>query len=182
MRRFHPVRTAGWLSYSCLKGYLNDCPPSIFLYYSYTWVPHCNAAPYLTHRIQTLSWKPRAFVYHNFLSRMEAQHVIKLSSVLVGLWRSCACAPASTVTGMHPIGHGTSVYSGPCPLLHLPLCPPQPADEAVTGCGPQGHLSTPPAPHIPTRLCPQMKRSLVVGPNDTGVVDSIRTSAGMFIM
>jgi len=59
--------------------------------------------------VQVLSWRPRAFVYHNFLSRDEVRHILKLSSI-------------------------------------------------------------------------QMKRSMVVGPNDTGVVDSIRTSAGTFLM
>eukprot|EP00798_Chlamydomonas_sp_ICE-L_P021601 gene21601-28601_t len=31
-------------------------------------------------RIQTISWKPRAFVYHNFLSHSEAAHIISLAS------------------------------------------------------------------------------------------------------
>eukprot|EP00798_Chlamydomonas_sp_ICE-L_P021599 gene21599-28598_t len=30
--------------------------------------------------IQTISWKPRAFVYHNFLSHQEAAHIISLAS------------------------------------------------------------------------------------------------------
>jgi len=59
--------------------------------------------------IQTISWSPRAFVYHNFLSRDEVRHIVKLAAV-------------------------------------------------------------------------QMKRSTVVGPNNTGVVDNIRTSAGTFLM
>lgn len=59
--------------------------------------------------IQVLSWKPRAFVYHNFLSTSEIRHVLRLAA-------------------------------------------------------------------------PQMKRSTVVGPNNTGVVDNIRTSAGTFLM
>ncbi|GAX79135.1 hypothetical protein CEUSTIGMA_g6575.t1 [Chlamydomonas eustigma] len=59
--------------------------------------------------VQILSWRPRAFVYHNFLSRDEVRHILNLASI-------------------------------------------------------------------------QMKRSMVVGPNDTGVVDDIRTSAGTFLM
>ena len=59
-------------------------------------------------RIRVLSWSPRAFVYHNFLSRDEIRHILNLSALV-------------------------------------------------------------------------MKRSMVVGSNDTGVVDSIRTSAGTFI-
>mmetsp|Transcript_26898 Transcript_26898/g.58722 ORF Transcript_26898/g.58722 Transcript_26898/m.58722 type:complete len:357 (-) Transcript_26898:792-1862(-) len=58
--------------------------------------------------IQVLSWKPRAFVYHNFLTTAEVTHILKLAA-------------------------------------------------------------------------PQMKRSTVVGPNNTGVVDDIRTSAGTFL-
>ncbi|KAG1679469.1 hypothetical protein FOA52_011067 [Chlamydomonas sp. UWO 241] len=59
--------------------------------------------------VQVLSWSPRAFVYHNFLSRPEVAHILKLAA-------------------------------------------------------------------------PQMKRSTVVGPNNSGVVDNIRTSAGTFLM
>eukprot|EP00798_Chlamydomonas_sp_ICE-L_P026245 gene26245-17344_t len=59
--------------------------------------------------IQTISWSPRAFVYHNFLSHKEAAHIIRLASR-------------------------------------------------------------------------QMKRSTVVGGNNSGVVDNIRTSAGTFLM
>ena len=40
--------------------------------------------PTLECRIQTLSWKPRAFIYHDFLSRSEARHIIELASVVVG--------------------------------------------------------------------------------------------------
>ncbi|GFH26356.1 uncharacterized protein HaLaN_24493 [Haematococcus lacustris] len=30
--------------------------------------------------VQVLSWKPRAFVYHHFLSDAEAAHIIKLAA------------------------------------------------------------------------------------------------------
>ncbi|KAG1658827.1 hypothetical protein FOA52_008252 [Chlamydomonas sp. UWO 241] len=59
--------------------------------------------------VQVLAWSPRAFVYHNFLSKAEVKHILQLAA-------------------------------------------------------------------------PQMKRSTVVGANNTGVVDSIRTSAGTFLM
>jgi len=58
--------------------------------------------------VQVLSWSPRAFVYHNFLSPQEVRHILQLAA-------------------------------------------------------------------------PQMKRSTVVGPNNTGVLDNIRTSAGTFL-
>mmetsp|Transcript_11267 Transcript_11267/g.20381 ORF Transcript_11267/g.20381 Transcript_11267/m.20381 type:complete len:393 (-) Transcript_11267:2450-3628(-) len=58
--------------------------------------------------VQTISWKPRAVVFHNFLSDAEAKHIVELS---------------------HPV----------------------------------------------------MRRSQVEGPNNTGVVDDIRTSFGAFI-
>ncbi|KAG1666962.1 hypothetical protein FOA52_004245 [Chlamydomonas sp. UWO 241] len=58
--------------------------------------------------VQVLSWAPRAFIYHGFLSKLEIRHILKLAG-------------------------------------------------------------------------PQMKRSMVEGPNHTGVVDSVRTSAGMFL-
>jgi prolyl 4-hydroxylase len=30
--------------------------------------------------VQVLSWKPRAFIYHNFLTDAEAAHLIKLAA------------------------------------------------------------------------------------------------------
>lgn len=36
-------------------------------------------------RIQTISWKPRAMVYHNFLSDSEARHIIGLAEHQVGV-------------------------------------------------------------------------------------------------
>ncbi|KAG1660152.1 hypothetical protein FOA52_007809 [Chlamydomonas sp. UWO 241] len=58
--------------------------------------------------IQVLSWKPRAFVYHNFLSQAEVAHILRLAR-------------------------------------------------------------------------PLMKRSMVVGANNSGTVDNVRTSAGTFL-
>jgi hypothetical protein len=29
-------------------------------------------------RIETVSWRPRAYVYHNFLTQEEANHVVKM--------------------------------------------------------------------------------------------------------
>jgi len=29
-------------------------------------------------RIETISWRPRAYIFHNFLSQEEANHVVKL--------------------------------------------------------------------------------------------------------
>lgn len=29
-------------------------------------------------RIETISWKPRAYIYHNFLSQDEADYIVKL--------------------------------------------------------------------------------------------------------
>eukprot|EP00798_Chlamydomonas_sp_ICE-L_P021598 gene21598-28597_t len=70
--------------------------------------PHAYTDEELKPWIQTIAWKPRAFVYHNFLSHSEAAHIISLAS-------------------------------------------------------------------------PQMKRSTVVGANNSGVVNNIRTSAGTFL-
>lgn len=38
----------------------------------------------LCRRVQVLSWSPRAFVYHNFLTDAEAAHIIKLAAPQVG--------------------------------------------------------------------------------------------------
>jgi prolyl 4-hydroxylase len=44
-------------------------------------------------RIETISWSPRAFIYHNFLSREEVDHVVGLVEKLV---RGGAAAAAAT--------------------------------------------------------------------------------------
>jgi ribonuclease BN (tRNA processing enzyme) len=39
------------------------------------------AAPAFTHtqnRIETVSWSPRAYIFHNFLSHAEADHIVEL--------------------------------------------------------------------------------------------------------
>ena len=46
--------------------------------------PHCACA-----RVEQLSWTPRAYVYHNFLSPMECEHVVKISRPLVRQLCSC---------------------------------------------------------------------------------------------
>eukprot|EP00955_Chlamydomonas_euryale_P067400 359833-Chlamydomonas_euryale.AAC.11 len=45
-----------------------------------------SAEPNLMHayRVQVLSWKPRAFVYHNFLSKAELKHILELAAPQVG--------------------------------------------------------------------------------------------------
>ena len=39
-------------------------------------------------RVELLSWKPRAFLYHNFLSPAECQHIIQEAKPMVQI---CAC-------------------------------------------------------------------------------------------
>jgi prolyl 4-hydroxylase len=36
-------------------------------------------------RIETISWRPRAYVFHNFLSQEEADHIVTLVESKVGL-------------------------------------------------------------------------------------------------
>lgn len=43
--------------------------------------PQCSAAAPC--RIQLVSWKPRAFIYHNFLSDAEAEHMKRLAAATV---------------------------------------------------------------------------------------------------
>ena len=47
--------------------------------------PRCNllSSPRCIHRIQTISYKPRAMVYHNFLSDRECRHIIDLAHAQV---------------------------------------------------------------------------------------------------
>jgi prolyl 4-hydroxylase len=35
-------------------------------------------------RIETISWKPRAFIFHGFLSEEECDHLVELGSKRVG--------------------------------------------------------------------------------------------------
>jgi hypothetical protein len=41
-------------------------------------------------RIEVVSWKPRAFVYHNFLSDAEAEHIKKLAAPTVSSSKTAA--------------------------------------------------------------------------------------------
>lgn len=36
-------------------------------------------------RIEVVSWQPRAFIYHNFLTDQEAEHIKRLAAATVGL-------------------------------------------------------------------------------------------------
>lgn len=64
-------------------------------------------------RIQVLSWKPRAFVYHNFLSVSEVRHVLQLAAPQVRTGGGASStgstqqrpvqAPASSATDPHTV-------------------------------------------------------------------------------
>lgn len=43
--------------------------------------------------IETLSWKPRAFLYHNLLSEAEADHLIHVAKPFVGFNSLCLYFP-----------------------------------------------------------------------------------------
>jgi hypothetical protein len=53
-------------------------------------------------RIEVVSWKPRAFIYHNFLSDEEAEHMKRLAAPTVSSCKGCgltehaACAADSS--------------------------------------------------------------------------------------
>eukprot|EP00878_Enallax_costatus_P043371 GHUV01051329.1.p2 GENE.GHUV01051329.1~~GHUV01051329.1.p2 ORF type:complete len:112 (+),score=21.74 GHUV01051329.1:603-938(+) len=36
--------------------------------------------------IEVISWKPRAFIYHNFLTDEEAEHIKKMAAPMVERW------------------------------------------------------------------------------------------------
>eukprot|EP00955_Chlamydomonas_euryale_P040296 351645-Chlamydomonas_euryale.AAC.2 len=74
-----------------------------------------------------------------------------------------------------PVGRGMRWYPSWYPSwpYHVPQ---PPAQLAAHGCDPDAQL------RCRRRFAVQMKRSTVVGPNNTGVVDNIRTSAGTFLM
>jgi hypothetical protein len=40
-------------------------------------------------RVEVVSWKPRAFIYHNFLSEEEAEHVKRLAAPTVSSGKGC---------------------------------------------------------------------------------------------
>ena len=112
----------------------------------------------------------QAFIYHNFLSRAEATHVLQLASIQV-CTRNFAClhyhvADRGCNNVKHP--HFFTISSA---WFRRSISFPPPS--TILFC----NLAFAPMP-----LDWQMKRSTVVGPNNTGVVDNIRTSAGTFIM
>lgn len=69
-------------------------------------------------RIEVVSWKPRAFIYHNFLSEEEAEHMKRMAAPTVSSCRGCG------LTGQQHVQHtaafsardvgylGCSMYSG----------------------------------------------------------------------
>jgi hypothetical protein len=50
---------------------------------------------YVCRRIETISWSPRAFIFHNFLSKEEVDHIVGAVEKLV----SMGAAAAATTTG-----------------------------------------------------------------------------------
>lgn len=55
-------------------------------------------------RIETISWSPRAFIYHNFLSEAECDHLTDIGNKRVRCLRRGTCAPACQgVLGLLPI-------------------------------------------------------------------------------
>jgi hypothetical protein len=110
-----------------------------------------------------VSWKPRAFLYHAFLSDAEALHMKQLAAPSVSGWLAAAGAVrvldgASRRPGLDAIGAVNSSSSCPAALLHCAV------------------------PTVPTlHARPQMKRSTVVAANGSSVLDDYRTSYGTFI-
>ena len=43
----------------------------------------CRSAAAPPCRIEPVSWKPRAFVYHNFMTEEEADHIVSLAKPFV---------------------------------------------------------------------------------------------------
>ncbi len=60
------------------------------------------------HRVELLSWKPRAFVYHNFITEDEAVQLKRLAAPTVSAWVWVFCA---RVRG-GPCGGGTMSAGG----------------------------------------------------------------------
>ena len=70
-------------------------------------------------RVQTISWKPRAQVYHNFLSDREARHILNLSRYQVCV-RVCVCGACVSWSAVnHVLTACTSACACSCSLCPL---------------------------------------------------------------
>ena len=110
-------------------------------------------------RVEQISYSPRAYIYHNFLSAMECEHIVKISRPLVSALS----------------------LRLPC-LLHRQRCLSptslslsQTTHEKCTSWG------APNTCMLVTLMLGQMRRSTVVGQGGKSVEDNIRTSYGTFL-
>ena len=108
-------------------------------------------------RVETLSWSPRAFVYHNFASAVECKHIMQLAKPMVGMCATGSLAPHK----FKPFGK-----------LSAHVAPPV---RTGSTCLLLTHLAIKSSIHL------QMRRSTVVGAEGKSVQDNIRTSYGAFI-
>jgi hypothetical protein len=122
--------------------------------------PTTNPATALS-RVEPVSWKPRAFVAHGFLSRDEARHLRKLSAYTVG-HRPAGCYRLD-VTGCLDGWMFEGLVGG-------------------FGCHSTAFTPTPTAAALHPQLqrCnptpnPQLRRSTVLSPSGKSVEDTYRT-------
>ena len=66
-------------------------------------MPPVSPRPLPARRVEPVSWRPRAFVFHNFLTAAEADHIVAQAKPFVSLPRPCpVCLPAA-VAGAAPL-------------------------------------------------------------------------------
>ena len=117
-------------------------------------------------RIETLSWSPRAFLFHNFLSYEECDHMIKVAGSRVSV-----------------MGGGEDWVCGGAVWLTLQLtslCAPFASCLCNLACLSLYLCSSlcllPMQPGLPAPLSLQLTRSLVVAQKGGDAVDKVRTS------
>ncbi|CAI5976958.1 unnamed protein product, partial [Closterium sp. NIES-65] len=73
-------------------------------------------------RIKQLAWKPRAFLYPNFLSAAECDYIVNMSRPLIGVVDSGGAGREER--GRHHSNQQWLIYCDPCPPFFRPLSPP----------------------------------------------------------
>ena len=141
-------------------------------------------------RVEPVSWKPRAFVFHNFMTPEEADHIVSLAKPFVSA--AALGLPVDRWTPLPlPLPRCTPLCSPVrlCPGRRLcPASPPMLIASPVHSTRSPSSNQTSPWPPVSFRPPPpaaslllQMKRSTVVGSGGKSVEDSIRTSYGTFL-
>lgn len=119
--------------------------------------------------IESISWKPRAYIFHNFLTEEECIHLKRLAAPTVrGVWSGLVSGcRAQRLRSCPQSQHSAPASACHIQLLHARVWRPRGLGLRCDARPAAGAL--------------QMRRSTVVSANGSSVTDNYRTSYGTFI-